>query len=105
MRPRLSRLALLSVLASLPVLVATTGTASAVDTITIGGTIDGSDGRAVNAIIGLDLKDASGQTLNADGTPRTAAGYGLVVHVNQGDFDTTRSCSAGLPPEGTSDTS
>jgi hypothetical protein len=102
---RTPRFALLSLVVSLPVLLASTGTASAVDTITIGGTIDGSDGRAVNAIIGLDMKDASGQTLNVDGTPRTASGYGLVVHVNQGDFDATRSCSGGLPPEGTSDTS
>lgn len=100
-----SRSALLSLLGCVPVLVAAATPAGAVDTITIGGTIDASDGRAVNAIIGLDLKDASGQTLNSDGTPRTASGYGLVVHVNQGDFDRTRSCSAGLPPEGTSDTS
>ena len=74
------------------------GTASAVDTITIGGAIDSSDGRAVNALIGLDLKDASGQTLNPDGTVRTASGYGVVVHVNDGSNG-----QPNLPAEGTSD--
>ncbi|MDT7573219.1 MAG: hypothetical protein QOE05_3393 [Actinomycetota bacterium] len=98
----LRRFIALSVVGLLAFFAATTQTASAVDTITIGGAIDGIGGgevRAVNALIGLDLKDASGQTLNADGTPRTASGYGLVVHVNDG--------SAGqpnLPAEGTSDT-
>ena len=74
------------------------GTASAVDTITIGGAIDSSDARAVNALIGLDLKDASGQTLNPDGTVRTASGYGVVVHVNDGSNG-----QPNLPAEGTSD--
>src|SRR6476661_1039739 len=97
----LRRLALLSVAMSSAVLLLATQSATAVDTITIGGAIDGIGGgetRAVNALIGLDLKDASGQTLNADGTPRTASGYGIVVHINDG--------SAGqpnLPAEGTSD--
>jgi hypothetical protein len=93
----LRRLAVLSVSAFLPVLLVGQQAAVAVDTVTIGGTIDGIGGgetRAVNALIGLDLKDASGQTINRDGTPRTASGYGIVVNVN-----TT------LPPEGTADTS
>jgi hypothetical protein len=89
----LRRLALLIVLLLVPMLVGTRA-ATAVETITIGGTIDGSDGRAVNALIGVDAHDASGQTLNADGTARTAPGYGIVVNVNQT-----------LPPEGSSDTS
>lgn len=75
-------------------LVATSGSAAAVDTITIGGTLDGSDGRAVNALLGLDLHDASGQTLNRDGTAKTTSGYGIVVNVN-----------STLPPEGSADTS
>jgi hypothetical protein len=100
MRRRVRLLAPLSLLLVVPVLAFGGGTAAAVDTITIGGAVDGSDGRAVNSLIGLDLKDASGQTLNADGSPRTASGYGVIVHVNDG--------SAGqpnLPAEGSSDTS
>ncbi|MDX6197343.1 MAG: hypothetical protein QOJ79_494 [Actinomycetota bacterium] len=99
----LRRLALLSAAASAAVLLLAVQTATAVDTITIGGAIDGIGGgetRAVNALIGLDLKDASGQTLNADGTPRTASGYGLVVHVNDGSGG-----QPNLPAGGTSDTS
>jgi hypothetical protein len=87
----------LSFVLILPVLAVNSGPASAVDTVPIGGTIDGvggSETRAVNALIGLDLKDSNGQTLNSDGTVRTASGYGIVVNVN-----TT------LPPEGLSDSS
>jgi hypothetical protein len=90
-------LAPLSFVLVLPVLAVGSGPASAVDTVAIGGTIDGVGGtetRAVNALIGLDLKDSNGQTLNSDGTVRTASGYGIVVNVN-----TT------LPPEGLSDSS
>ncbi|GAC1442322.1 MAG: hypothetical protein NVSMB55_12680 [Mycobacteriales bacterium] len=94
------RLALLPVLAVLPILVATSGAASAVDTITVGGTIDGSDGRAVNALIGLDVHDANGQTLNADGSVRTTSGYGIVVHINNGTNG-----QPDLPAEGSADTS
>jgi hypothetical protein len=93
----LRRLALICLTACLPVLLVGQHVADAVDTITIGGTIDGIGGpetRAVNALIGLDLKDASGQTLNSDGTVRTASGYGIVVNVNKT-----------LPPEGLSDSS
>jgi hypothetical protein len=93
----LRRIALLSLAACLPVVLLGPHPADAADTITIGGTIDGLGGpetRAVNALIGLDLKDSSGQTLNRDGTPRTASGYGIVVNVN-----TT------VPPEGLSDSS
>jgi hypothetical protein len=99
----LRRLAVLPALACLPFLVLGQQAASAVDTVTIGGAIDGIGGgetRAVNALIGLDLKDASGQTLNADGTPRTASGYGIVVHINDGSNG-----QPNLPAEGTPDTS
>lgn len=49
----------------------------------IGGSIHGyPDNRAVNALIGLDLK-AAGKTVNADGTARTTSGYGVVQRVNQ----------------------
>jgi hypothetical protein len=88
---------MLSVAAFLPVLLVGQQSAVAVDTVRIGGVIDGIGGgetRAVNALIGLDLKDASGQTLNSDGTVRTASGYGIVVNVN-----------TSLPPEGTADSS
>ena len=93
----LRRLALLSVATVLPIVLVGQQAAVAVDTVTIGGTIDGiggSETRAVNALIGLDLKDASGQTLNRDGTVRTASGYGIVINVNPT-----------LPPEGLSDSS
>ncbi|MCU1590847.1 MAG: hypothetical protein JWP11_2103 [Frankiales bacterium] len=91
------RLLLVPLALCLPLLLVGEQAATAVDTITIGGTIDGVGGpetRAVNALIGLDLKDASGQTINRDGTARTASGYGIVVNVN-----TT------LPPEGLADSS
>jgi hypothetical protein len=91
-------LAPLSFVLVLPLLAVGSGTASAVDTITIGGAIDSSDKRAVNSLIGLDLKDASGQTLNADGSIRTASGYGVIVHINDGSGG-----QPNLPAEGTSD--
>ena len=94
------RRVLLPLLAVLPILLTTSGAASAVDTITIGGAIDGSDGRAVNALIGLDVHDANGQTLNADGSVRTTSGYGIVVHVNNGSNG-----QPDLPAEGSADTS
>jgi hypothetical protein len=96
-------LAPLSFVLIVPVLAVNSGTASAVDTITIGGAIDSSDGRAVNSLIGLDLKDSSGRTLDRNGCAQTDcpfSGYGIVVHINDG--------SAGqpnLPAEGTSDSS
>ncbi|MFN2522964.1 MAG: hypothetical protein ABR614_06605 [Mycobacteriales bacterium] len=64
----------------------------------IGGIIDGSDGRAVNAQIGIDLQDGSGQVLSRTGCVRSpdcpVGSYGVVVNVNRT-----------LPPEGTADTS
>ena len=96
----LRRLAIVSVAVSSVVLLLAAESATAVDTITIGGAIDSSDQRAVNALIGLDLKDSSGQTLNADGSIRTASGYGVIVHVNDGSNG-----QPNLPAEGTSDSS
>src|SRR5688500_13912203 len=64
----------------------------------ISGVIDGSDGRAVNALIGIDLQDASGQVLDKNGCVRSAEcpvnSYGVIVNVNRT-----------LPPEGSADTS
>jgi hypothetical protein len=59
----------------------------------IGGGLYGyPDNRALNALIGVDAKNASGQKVNRDGTPISTPGYSWVVHVNPG-----------LPPEGGSD--
>jgi hypothetical protein len=94
---------LVALLACLAALVSTGGgtTASvayAEGTFAIGGTIDGADGRAVNAQIGIDLQDASGQVLHRSGCVRSpdcpVTSYGVVVNVNRT-----------LPPEGTADTS
>ena len=72
--------------------------ARAADTISIGGVIDGRDGRAVNAQIGIDLQDASGQAIDRNGCVRSPScpipSYGVVVNINRA-----------LPPEGTADTS
>jgi hypothetical protein len=91
---------LLAVLAVLGALLTTVGggSASAEGTIAVGGTIDGSDGWAVNALIGIDLQDASGQVLHKSGCVRSpecpVTSYGVIVNVNRT-----------LPPEGSSDTS
>ncbi len=52
-------------------------------TKTLTGTILGSDRRAVDVFIGFDLKDASGRALNADGSLRRVAGYGITKRINQ----------------------
>ena len=62
------------------------------------GTIDGTDGRAVNALLGFDWKDAQGRTLHRSGCVQdrdtcSFAGYGTVLRVNPS-----------LPASGTSDT-
>jgi hypothetical protein len=95
---------LLAVLAVLGAMLTTLGgslggsPAAAQGTIGIGGTIDGSDGRAVNALIGIDLQDASGQVLDKNGCVRSPScpvnSYGVVVNVNRT-----------LPAEGSADTS
>jgi len=59
----------------------------------IGGGLYGyPDNRALNALIGVDAKNASGQKVNRDGTVITTPGYSWVVHVNPQ-----------LPPEGSTD--
>jgi hypothetical protein len=59
----------------------------------IGGGLHGyPDTRALNALIGVDAKNASGQKVNRDGTPISTPGYSWVIHVNPE-----------LPPEGSSD--
>lgn len=50
------------------------------------GTIDGSDGRAVDALLGFDWLDADGRRLNRDGCPQSPQcplpSYGTVLRVN-----------------------
>jgi hypothetical protein len=59
----------------------------------IGGGLYGyPDTRALNALIGVDAKNPSGQKVNRDGTPISTPGYSWVIHVNPE-----------LPPEGSSD--
>jgi hypothetical protein len=90
-------LAVLSVLGALLLPVAA-GTAAAEGTIAVGGVIDGSDGHAVNALIGIDLQDASGQVLDKNGCVRSpdcpVNSYGVIVNVNRT-----------LPSDGSADTS
>lgn len=58
-----------------------------VSPVTFGGTIRGSDGRAVNALIGLDLHDAQGRQIDARGCIESPAcpveGYAMNVRVNR----------------------
>ncbi|MEO6203932.1 MAG: hypothetical protein ABIO67_00890 [Mycobacteriales bacterium] len=93
-------LVLVTALASLVAMLAGPGapSAHAEGTYNIGGVINAIDGRAVNALIGIDLQDASGQALDRNGCVRSSAcpipSYGVVVNVNRT-----------LPPEGSADTS
>jgi hypothetical protein len=53
---------------------------------TVTGTILGSDGRAVDAFIGFDLKNSSGQTIDKNGCLATRCGlhgYGITLRVNK----------------------
>src|SRR5689334_21320997 len=53
---------------------------------TVTGTILGSDGRAVDAFIGFDLKNSSGQTIDRNGCLATRCGlhgYGITLRVNK----------------------
>jgi hypothetical protein len=59
----------------------------------IGGPLKGyPDDRALNALIGVDAKNADGDKVNRDGTVITTMGYSWVVHVNPE-----------LPPQGSTD--
>ena len=87
-----------------------TGAAEAEHGIYVGGVIDGTDGWAVNALIGIDLLDASGQVLDKNGCVRSPEcpvnSYGVIVNVNRtltsdGSPDTSTATidwSAELPP-------
>lgn len=58
-------------------------------TKTVTGDVLGSDGRAVDVFIGIDLQDSSGRVLKADGSPSTG-GYAITMRLNQ-DLDATGS--------------
>ena len=77
-------LAALSGLALLVGVVALAAPASAA-TKTVTGDVLGSDGRAVDVFIGIDLQDSSGRALKADGSLGTGA-YAITMRINQ-DLD------------------
>jgi len=63
----------------------------------VSGTIYGSDGRAVDAFLGFDLKDASNRTIDRNGCLATSCGlhgYGITLRVN-GDVPATGAAPAG----------
>ncbi|MFN2521992.1 MAG: hypothetical protein ABR614_01565 [Mycobacteriales bacterium] len=55
--------------------------ASAATTKTVSGDVLGSDGRAVDVFIGIDLQDANGRVIKADGSPSTG-GYAITMRIN-----------------------
>ena len=73
--------AALSCVALLAGIVAVATPASAA-TKTVTGDVLGSDGRAVDVFIGIDLQDSSGRVLKADGSPSTG-GYAITMRINQ----------------------
>lgn len=48
----------------------------------LGGEATGSDGYSINMLLGMDLKDAAGATVDVDGAPYTRGGYGYIDNVN-----------------------
>jgi hypothetical protein len=63
----------------------------------VSGTIYGSDGRAVDAFLGFDLKDSSGRTIDKNGCLATRCGlkgYGITLRLN-GDVPATGAAPAG----------
>jgi hypothetical protein len=76
----LSCLALLAGIAGAAGIVTASPASAATRTVT--GDVLGSDGRAVDVFIGIDLQDASGRVLKADGT-RSSGGYALTMRLNQ----------------------
>lgn len=63
----------------------------------VSGTIYGSDGRAVDAFLGFDLKDASNRTIDKNGCLATSCGlhgYGITLRVN-GTVPATGAAPAG----------
>lgn len=83
-------------LALLAGLVALAAPASAA-TRTVTGTIYGSDGRAVDAFLGFDLKDSSNRTIDKNGCLATSCGlhgYGITLRLN-GNVPATGASPAG----------
>src|SRR5690349_9064167 len=80
--------AALSSVALLAGLVAVAAPASAA-TKTVTGDVLGSDGRAVDVFIGIDLQDSAGRALKANGALSTG-GYAITMRINQ-DLDATGS--------------
>lgn len=80
--------AALAGLALLAGVVAVAAPASAA-TKTVSGDVLGSDGRAVDVFIGIDLQDSSGRSLRADGSVG-ATGYAITMRINQ-NLDATGS--------------
>ena len=77
--------AALSCLALLAGLVAL-ATPAAAATKTVTGHVLGSDGRAVDVFIGIDLQDSSGRVLDKNGCLRTScggSGYAITMRINQ----------------------
>ena len=74
--------AALTALALLVGLLAAATPASAA-TKTVTGDVLGSDGRAVDVFIGIDLQDSAGRALKSDGT-RSTGGYAITMRINSG---------------------
>ncbi len=70
-----------AVLAATPAAAVAPGCTAARPTA-LGGGIQGIDGRALNAVVGIDLVDASGARVDRDGRPVTAPGYVYRDRVN-----------------------
>lgn len=88
--------AVLAAVALLAGLVALAAPAQAAGRV-ISGTIYGSDGRAVDAFLGFDLKDASNRTIDRNGCLATTCGlhgYGITLRLN-GDVPATGAAPAG----------
>jgi hypothetical protein len=74
----LAGLALVPVIASAPA----QASGCAAQTKILWGSVSGSNGYYVNAMLGFDIKDSHGRTIDPNGCPRTAGGYGATQHVN-----------------------
>jgi hypothetical protein len=93
MRRAPAALAVLALVAGLLALAAPAQAAGRV----VSGTLYGSDGRAVDAFLGFDLKDASNRTIDKNGCLATKCGlhgYGITVRLN-GDVPATGAAPAG----------
>src|SRR5690348_10345971 len=85
MRLRVTSLVIAASLLPVTVSLATAGPASAACTSSFGkylnGSIAGTDGRYVDAMIGFDLKDSSGNAIGMDGC-RMGGGYARTMKLN-----------------------